>query len=444
VRLNDGMTGDSYHIAVAGAWHQGYVGAACFAEAGFKVAVIDPQRVLGVGETFEPPVFEPGLKELLNEQILKGNLNIVSNALSAIRNASVIALMWDTKVGEDDKADISETMSFFDTEVLPVVSDWQEIFVTSQVPAGTCDLMVSRLVDHGKSGVKVCYVPENLRLGSAIERFRRQELSVAGISGERPGEVLTSVLHSFADDWDYTNLITAEMVKHTMNTFLALTICFGNEIGNLSSLVGAKGRDIPRFLKKDLRVSKSAMLNPGTGYAGGTLGRDVQALITFLDEYGLNSPVIRAISLSNQQQNTLVHKHFQWLRSCGEDVGVMVGILGLTYKRDTSTLRRSSAVELARCLYDMEIEFVTTDPLADRVEIQENGWLNFREELSQVIEWASVLVIMTDHYQYHDLELVNANHLDTVIDVASVIGPSVNIPPGVRVLRFGETFPRHG
>jgi len=438
------MTANYFHIAVAGAWHQAYVGAACFAEAGFKVVVIDPKRAVVVGEMLEPPVFEPGLKELLNQQLQTGNLKIVSDARYAIQNASVIALMWDTKVGDDDQADISDTMSFFDAEVLPVISDCQEILVTSQVPAGTCDKMVESLVDHGKSGVNVCYVPENLRLGSAIDRFRRQELSVAGISGKRPGEILTSVLHSFADDWDYTDLLTAEMVKHAMNTFLAMTICFGNEIGNLSSLVGAKGRDIPRFLKKDQRVSKSAMLNPGTGYAGGTLGRDVQALNTFLDRYGLSSPVIRAISLSNQQQNLLVHKHFDWLRTCGEDEGVKVGILGLTYKRGTSTLRRSSAIELARHLYDMGYDFATTDPLANRVEIQENGWLNFQEDASQVIEWASVLVIMTDHCQYLDLDLCNARNLDTLIDVASVIDPSVKVPPGVRVLRFGENFPQHG
>jgi len=436
------MTNHTYDIVVAGAWHQGYVGAACFAEAGFKVAVIDEQRAHREGQLFDPPVYEPGLKELLNQQIQIGNLTIVSDAGDAIRNASVIALMWDTKVGEDDSADISGTVSFFETEVLPVVRGGQEILVTSQVPVGTCDQLVGRLVEQDASDVNVCYVPENLRLGSAIERFRRQELSVAGTSGDRPGALLTNILNAFADDWEYTDLVTAEMVKHSMNAYLALTICFGNEIGNLCSVLGAKGREIPRFLKKDRRVSKSAMLNPGTGYAGGTLGRDVQALVAFLDGFGLSSPVIRAIPLSNQQQNTLVQRHFQRLLSSGEDEGVRVGILSLTYKRDTSTLRRSSAVELARCLYDMGYQFVTNDPLADRNEIQENGWLSFREDLDDVLEWATVLVIMTDHEQYLNLQLANARSLDTVIDVASVIGPSVEVPSGVSVLRFGETFPR--
>jgi len=98
------------------------------------------------------------------------------------------------------------------------------------------------------------------------------------------------------------------------------------------------------LLRLEPRVGTKAMLLPGLGFAGGTLARDMQTLRHLGDRFDLDTPLLDGAWKSNAEQNRLVLRKL--IAALGDLRGARVAVLGLTYKADTSTLRRSAAIEV--------------------------------------------------------------------------------------------------
>src|SRR5580704_7433678 len=156
---------------------------------------------------------------------------------------------------------------------------------------------------------------------------------------------------------------SAEMIKHAINSFLALSISFMNEIARVCEQLGADAREVERGLKSEARIGPKAYLSPGGPFAGGTLARDVMTLDHLASSFGEELFLIPAIKKSNDQ-------HKQWaIRKLREELGSLTGkriaVLGLTYKPNTDTLRRSLAIELCRLLQTEGVEVRAFDPVAE-------------------------------------------------------------------------------
>jgi len=99
-------------VCVQGLWHLGTVTAAALASLGHQVTGLDyspvviDKLVLG-----EPPVFEPGLRELLAQQTASGRLRFHDNPIDALRDIEVLWIAYDTPVDEDDVADVDFVVS---------------------------------------------------------------------------------------------------------------------------------------------------------------------------------------------------------------------------------------------------------------------------------------------------------------------------------------------
>jgi len=393
------------HVLVIGLWHQGVVGAACLAKLGHRVEAydLDPERnaQLAAGEL---PVFEPGLAELIAEEKAQGRLRWISD-LNGVTPPEVAILMHDTPVNDRDESDPTCVLDAA-LALAPVLLPDTVVLVTAQVPIGTCDELSNRL--HGvrpdwKRGL--VYSPENLRLGQAIDRFLHPPMQVLG--ADDPAAIdRVAALWPHVSRWDRVSLRTAEMVKHALNTFLATTITFANELGNLCDEVGADGHRIAEILRGEPRVGPKAMLFPGLGFAGGTLARDVQTLRALGNREGLDTPFLDGLMVSNAAQNGIVLRKLRG--ALGEPLtGRKVAILGLTYKPDTSTLRRSAAVELASMLHREGVSISAADPRADRNEVDAIGYIAFCEEVESAVRDADAVVLMTPWKDYRLLDLAS-------------------------------------
>ena len=137
---------------------------------------------------------------------------------------------------------------------------------------------------------------------------------------------------------------SAEMTKHAINAFLALSVTFANEIASLCEAVGANAQEVEQGLRSESRIGSKAYIRPGRAFAGGTLARDVVTLTGIARETGESAELIAAILRSNEAHKTWALRRLEAI--FGKLDGVTVAILGLTYKPGTNTLRRSSAVEL--------------------------------------------------------------------------------------------------
>jgi UDPglucose 6-dehydrogenase len=198
------------------------------------------------------------------------------------------------------------------------------------------------------------------------------------------------------------NLRTAEMTKHALNAFLATSISFANEIAGLCDELGADALKVADALRDDSRIGKKAMLSPGLAFSGGTLPRDLKVLMRLGKEYGFETPVINGVWRVNQRQNGVVIRKLEKIYGSVKDL--TIGVLGLTYKAGTSTLRRSAALEIIRELNDKGAKIKAYDPKADIEEVLLHREFEFCQNAYEVARGSDALVIITEWPEFKELD----------------------------------------
>lgn len=428
------------NVAVVGLWHQGIVASACLAEAGFIVCGVDRDAAkiarLSGGRA---PLFEPGLDDLLGKGIASGRLRFSTEPAASVRGCAVVIIAHDTPVNERDESDLSGVMA--DVEAIAgSLEDGVCIHVTAQVPVGSCD-RITEIIRRVRPGLRfgIGYTPENLRLGQALERYRKPPLPVLGADQAETFERLESLYAFMGVKWERTSLRTAEMTKHALNGFLAMSITFANELGNLCDEVGADGHRLAEVLRLEPRIGSKAMLFPGLGFSGGTLARDMQTLRGLGDRSAVETPLLDGAWDSNQQQNRTVVRRLR-AHFGGALDGKRIAVLGLTYKPDTSTLRRSAALEVIQELNASGAKVSSHDPMADRSELAQAGIVPAEDALGALRD-ADALVLMTPWAAYRDLnfeQVARSMRGKLVFDTAGLWKTPQIEPHGLQHLTIGR------
>ena len=411
-------------VLIAGLWHQGVVAAACLADWGYEVVGIDFdfQKIqkLNLGNA---PIYEPGLDALLSSGLFNNKLCFSKGLPEQIKNAEVVLISHDTPVDEDDNSDLSGVFESIEY-LAPHLSDGVILHVTAQVPVGTCDKFVELIrLMRPNLRFSIAYSPENLRLGQAINLYRTPMLPVIGTNEEQTFKLLKEFYAPAQVDWQYCSLRTGEMLKHALNSFLALSITFANELGNLCDKIKVDGHRMAQLLRLEPRIGAKAMLMPGLGFSGGTLARDIQTLKKLGRGVGIETILLDGLWSANQQQNKLVaDRMIEYFN--GSLKGVVISVLGLTYKADTSTLRRSAALELINDLVESGAEVKASDPMADREELKDYNNFQFFEKAFDAIAGADVLLLVTPWTEYKKIDFRVVRGLlrgDLIFDAANIL-----------------------
>ncbi len=428
------------NICVIGTWHQASVVAACLAELGHHVRGVGEDRgaveALGRGA---PPVREPGLDELMGRHLASGRLLYTSDWRFALQNVDMAWICIDTPVGEDDSSDLGVIESAARC-VADALSDNLIVCVGSQVPVGTCRQLAGMFGRRrpGRS-VAVAYVPEFLRLGSAIETFLQADRFVVGADDAATIDVVAKVLEPAGRPIVRTTLETAEMAKHAGNAFLAASISFANEIADLCERVGADMVDVAKIMKLDRRIGPYAFVDAGLGFAGGTLGREIRAIQLLGSRWDVPTRVMDAVWETNRSRVRWVgeqlRRHFSTLRD------KRVVLIGLTYKAGTSTLRRSPARDVIADLISSGASVAAYDPLARLDEARD--WPSFDSciDPQQAAKGADALVVLTpcDGFDVDRLPgVADAMRGRILLDPRNVIDPTRAANAGFRYVGVGR------
>jgi UDPglucose 6-dehydrogenase len=253
--------------------------------------------------------------------------------------------------------------------------------------------------------VTFAYSPENLRLGKAIAVFTNPDRVVAGVRPASDRDRITALFRPFTERIEWMSVESAEMTKHALNAFLAVSVTFANEIATLCERVGADAKEVERGLKSEARIGPKAYLAPGGAFAGGTLARDV----AFLTHIGVTNerptPLLSAVLTSNDAHRLWVRRTLE--RLLGVLDGRCVAVWGLTYKPGTDTLRRSESVALCMWLAEHGARVRAHDPAVVTLpdELAREVML-FRTPL-EAARGASALVIATEWPEYASLSAEN-------------------------------------
>ena len=390
-------------ICVIGAWYLGCVTAACLAGLGYRVTGVDPDaaRVERLGQG-TAPLFEPGLDELIAANVAAGRLRFTTNPAEGLKGATAAFIAHDTPLDEEYNPDLSPLFGAA-TDLARHLEDGAAVIVSSQVPVGTCEQLAARIRELNPTlTFAIAYLPENLRLGQALERFRRPDMLVIGADEPAVADRVDGLLAAVEAPRVKVGLRTAEMIKHAVNFYLATCISFINEVANICDEVGADALGVVQALRLDSRISASAPLHPGLGFAGGTLARDLKALLAIAGLHSYPAPMVHAaLAVNEGQSGTVLRK----LKAAYPSLqGRRVGVLGLTYKPGTSTLRRSAALEFIRAMAADGASVRAYDPKAEPQEMRLLGDVIRCDDPYAVAEGGDALLLATAWPEFSRLD----------------------------------------
>jgi UDPglucose 6-dehydrogenase len=427
-------------VAVYGLGHLGSVTAACAAAAGHHVTGLDPEPgVLAALEQGRPPLDEPGLALKLAAGRAAGRLSFASDPADALAKADVLWVTFDTPVDATDRADADFVRARLE-RLRPALAPGTLVLVSSQVPVG-----FTRALEESWSGRRASFAcaPENLRLGRAIEDFERPERVVVGVRREEDRARIERLFAPFASRIEWMGVESAEMSKHAVNAFLATSVTFINELARLCEPLGADAKEVERALRTEPRIGARAYVSPGAAFAGGTLARDLRYLAGYGRDRGVDTSLVAGVLASNES-------HHRWLRErvaglVPEGAGGVAAVLGLAYKPGTSSLRRSSALELCAWLHARGVDVHAHDPMVRALPEEERRVARLFGSAREALRGADVAILATEWPAYRELraaDFVESMRRPTVVDPGWFLAGTLAADPRITYVASGRPAAR--
>lgn len=397
-------------VLVMGCWHLGSVIASSLARLkGNRVFLWDQnQHVSNSWRVGKPPIFEPGLEEMIREEFNK-NLFWCENGISEVsKSADWIIFSYDTPTDNEDNVQLDSIWQGLNYVLQSKFSNEANFLITSQLPVGTIRAIRSEIQKKAPewSGT-VIYWPENLRLGSAIAAFDKPEQIILGYDEciHKSSEVIENSFRALVQNQTVPirsmSFESAEMVKHSLNSFLGMSIVFANEVSDICETVGADAWDVLSALKHDSRVGLNAFLNPGLGFSGGTIARDMKILGKQEE-----SNIFSLLYKKNHERNKWIHDKLK--TRLGSLAGKKIVLLGVAYKPNTSSVRQSPAIDISYILQNDGARCVAIDPKVDLSSLSstELHGLNFKleKDLDCAFSGADAAILVTD---WDDFKTIN-------------------------------------
>ena len=438
------------NVVVIGSGYVGLVTGCCLAEAGNRVICVDHDtdkvNALLAGHL---PFYEPQLPQILDTQLENGSLTFDTSIGSAVRHADIVFLAVGTPAKADGSANLDNLFACA-SELAAQITSGCTVVVKSTVPVGTGErieqiLNAAHEAGQARVNARVASNPEFLAEGRAVQDFRHPDRIVIGADDAHASSVLARLYAPFDRDGQRILLMdrrSAEFAKYACNCMLAARISMINELSGLAGSLGADIASICRVLRGDPRIG-AAYLQPGIGYGGSCLPKDLSALIDLAQHAGEPAYMLRSIEQVNacQRQRLLqaIRDYFN-----GDISGKQIAIWGLSFKPGTDDVRAAPSLSLIRSLVEGGAIVKAYDPVAHRSARAALGDVKivFGQCAMAVCEQADALVVMTewDEFKSPDLTMLAAKMRGRIIFDARNIYKTVALQQhGLAHYRLGQT-----
>ena len=417
------------NVTILGTGYVGLVSGTCFSEFGFEVCCVDKDidkiSNLNLGIM---PIYEPGLKNIVNKNRDAGRLKFSNEINNYIKNADIIFIAVGTPARRGDgHADLKYIYEAAE-QIAKNISNYTVIVTKSTVPIGTGD-EVKKLIKKINPSADFDMVsnPEFLREGNAIDDFMRPDRVVVGVESERAKEVMSTIykpLFLIETPIVYTDLKTAELIKYSANAFLAVKISFINQIADLCEKVGADVHDISRGMGLDKRIG-SKFLHPGPGYGGSCFPKDTLALVQTAKTHNIDLSIVKTTISYNQKRKSKMADKI--IENLGNNLSSQkVAILGLAFKPGTDDMRDSPALEIIPRLLKEGITISAFDPEAMNEAKLLLSDIQFSDTMEDCLQGADALVILTEWNEFRGLTVSKLKGLlkgKILIDLRNALNP---------------------
>jgi UDPglucose 6-dehydrogenase len=418
------------HITVIGTGYVGLVTGACFADFGVNVTCVDkdPAKIEAL-KRGEIPIYEPGLKDIVGNNIKAGRLVFTTDVEASIKHSLVVFIA----VGTPPRDDGSTDMRYIDEVARTIAAnlDGYKVIVTkSTVPVGTGKRIEDIIEKENKGGhsFDVASNPEFLREGSAVGDFMRPNRVVLGVRNEQVAAILKDLyapLYLIETPFVVTDVETAELIKYAANAFLATKISFINEMANLCEKTGGNVQTVAKAMGLDQRIG-SKFLHAGPGYGGSCFPKDTRALVNMAKELGYDFKIVGAVVDVNREQRNIMVAKIKGV--VGELKGLVIGVLGLTFKPNTDDVRESPSIDIINALCSGGAVVRVYDPVGmenAKDSLPDSG-VTFCDDAYEVATGADCLVIATEWNQFRNLDferLKKALKTARLVDLKNIYNP---------------------
>ncbi|MGE0009515.1 MAG: UDP-glucose/GDP-mannose dehydrogenase family protein [Candidatus Babeliales bacterium] len=403
------------NITIIGTGYVGLISGAGLAACGHQVTCVDiiKEKVEKLNQGIMP-IFEPGIQELVVDQMKAGRLSFTLDSKSAIGQADVIIIAVDTPMGEDGKADL-RALTAVAKNIGANLNGFTVICTKSTVPLGT-HLVVRDLVSStntSNSQFEIVSNPEFLREGTAIiDLFERNPI-IVGTDSIKAHEIMQAIYQPIIDqgaDFIATNNATAEIIKYAWNTFLGVRIAYVNELAELCNAAQADVFQVIHGMSLGEKVYPTSKLKPGPGIGGSCLPKDTQALVRKADDLGIDLQMVKAFVSSNKKQKRNVVQHIYDLLD-GAVEGKTIAILGLAFKANTDDIRYSTAIPVINKLLADGAHVSAYDPAAMENMRQLYPDVTYCSTITQALKDADAVVLITEWDEFKRIDLAQVAQL---------------------------------
>ncbi len=394
-------------LTLIGTGYVGLVTGTCFAEVGHQVICVDKDpakvKVLQGGGM---PIYEPGLEELVKKNVAEGRLRFTTSTQEGVEQSDVIFIAVPTPAQPDGGVDLSfiEAVS---REIAAAMTSYKIVVDKSTVPVKTGDKVADTIKRYCKAKVEFDVVsnPEFLREGFAVDDFMKPDRIVIGVRSQRAVAAMREVYEPYNAPIIFTDINSAELIKHAANSFLALKISYINAISVICEASGANVQEVANGMGMDARIGRR-FLDASLGFGGSCFPKDLSAFIQISEKLGYNFSLLKEVQrINSEQMERFVKKILDTLWVLKDK---KIGVLGLAFKQNTDDVRMSPAIDLCQRLQKEGAILRVYDPQAMEKAKAVLKDVTYVSDMNEVAEGCDALVIATEWPEFKKLDLERA------------------------------------
>jgi len=391
-------------ISIIGAGYVGLVTAACFAELGHQVTLLETDLEKSTAlQAGVLPVHEQGLPELWHRHWASGRLFLTNDYEQGLEGSEFVFIAVGTPSTTNGRPDLrwvrSAARGIAEAANGPLI-----VINKSTVPVGTVDL-VSRIISRYKRNnhdFALVSNPEFLREGLAVFDFLNPTRVVVGSEDMNAAKAVAQLYEPLDCPIIICDAATAEMSKYASNALLAARISFINEIALLCDKLGVDIVDVAKVAGMEPRCG-DGYLGAGLGWGGSCLPKDVRGLIHMAKNQRIHAPLLRSVLKVNLRQPRMAVTKLQGL--LGSIRGKTIGILGLSFKPNTDDMREASSLAVISLLEEQGCRIKAYDPAAMRTAARLMPMVTYCANAYDVAEGSDALVLITEWDEFKELDM---------------------------------------
>jgi len=394
------------NLAVIGTGYVGLVGAAIFSELGNNVVGIDlNEEKINKIKQGVMPIFEPGLKEIVLNNIQQKRLSFTTSIKEGIKNAEIVFICVGTPQKDTGAADLSAVWAV-SKEIALNLNGYKVIVTKSTVPVGTNEKVKQIILDvvNDSSMFDVASNPEFLREGYSVDDMLNPDRTVVGTETEKAKIIMNKLYSHLKTPIIFTDLKSAEMIKYASNAFLATKITFINEIAQICEKVGGDISKVAQGMGLDSRIGPK-FLNAGIGYGGSCFPKDVSALYNTSMQNDYDFKILQSVmSVNNVLKDIFVSKIERYF---GKNLcGIKFAVLGLSFKENTDDTRESISIKIIKLLRGMGANIDVYDKESNLNAKEELGDIGVRyfNDPYDTMDSSDALLILTEWEDFKNLD----------------------------------------